>query len=200
LPSSDQIRRSNNLVYLLRNVLSTIRFERVKEELRGVSSAINQDKKLLIHRYGELGLSKDLIEALERIDIETEETGSKFKFSQSIGFVRKIYEESLRELAIKICDRTGKPITKWTDRGKMGEAIDYFKHVRFITDQEGKLLGGFSALISDTGSHSLTSERYEVRIAKNILVEICSYLLGKIDIFVKNFAKDKLSGSGAQGS
>jgi len=184
----------------LTGVLAKIRFERTKQELRGVSSQINQDKKYLIHRYQELKLSEDLIEALERIDVEIEETGSKFEFSKSIAFVRNIYEESLRQFATKIRDTTGIGIPQWTDRGNTGEAISYFRHIKFISDKEERLLTGFSALISDTGSHSLTSERYEVRIAKNILVEICSYLLDKIDIFVKNFAKDKLSRSGAQGS
>jgi hypothetical protein len=199
-PSSDLVTNLNDLITNLKNVLAVIRFERTRQELRGVSSQINQDKKYLIHRYQELKLSEDLIEALERIDVEIEETGSKFEFSKSIAFVRNIYEESLRQFATKIRDTTGIGIPQWTDRGNTGEAISYFRHIKFISDKEERLLTGFSALISDTGSHSLTSERYEVRIAKNILVEICSYLLDKIDIFVKNFAKDKLSRSGAQGS
>jgi len=175
----------------LTGVLAKIRFERTKQELRGVSSQINQDKKYLIHRYQELKLSEDLIEALERIDIEIEETGSKFEFSKSIAFVRNIYEESLREFTIKIHDTTGKPIPQWTGKGTMGEAMSYFRHIKFISDKEERLLTGFSALISDTGSHSLTSEKYEVRIAKNILVEICSYLIDKVDNFLKNYSQTR---------
>jgi hypothetical protein len=192
LPSYDLIAKLYNLVVRLRNALATIRFDRVKQELRGVSSEINQDKKRLIYKYSELGLSKSLIEALEKIDIEIEETGSKFNFSKSIGFVRNIYEESLREFAIKIQHATGIVIPQWTnDRGKMGEAISYFRHVKFLSDKEEKLLTGFSSVISDAGSHSLTSEKYEVRISKNILVEICSYLVDKIDNFLKSQVKNK---------
>jgi len=193
LPSYNLIEKSQDLMILLKNGLMNIRFERVKEELRGVSSEINQDKKQLISKYSELGFGKELIEALERVDVETEETGSKFKYSQSIGFVRNIYEESLRQIAVKIRDATGVAIPQWTDnKGKMGEAIDYFKHIKFIFDKEEKLLTGFSGIISDTGSHSLTSERYEVRIAKNILVEICSYLVDKVDNYLKTSQKTKL--------
>jgi len=192
LPSYNDIKISNNLIVEMKDVLTKIRFERTKQELRGVSSEINQDKKRLIHKYSELGLDKNLIEALEKIDIEIEETGSKFNFSKSIGFVRNIYEESLRQFALKIQHATGIVIPQWTnDRGKMGEAISYFKHIRFVSDKEEKLLTGFSGVISDTGSHSLTSERYEVRIAKNILVEICSYLVDKIDNYLKALPKGK---------
>ncbi|MGB8656326.1 MAG: hypothetical protein WCE90_00905 [Candidatus Zixiibacteriota bacterium] len=192
LPSNSDIRTSKNIIELVNSVLVKIRFERTKQELRGVSSEINQDKEHLIKRYGDLGLDKKLIEAIEGIDIEIEETGSKFEFSKRIGFVRNIYEESLRQFAIKIRNATGVAIPKWTDnKGKMGEAIDYFKHVKFISDKEEKLLTGFSGVISDTGSHSLTSERYEVRIAKNILVEICSYLVDKIDNYLKASPKGK---------
>jgi hypothetical protein len=192
LPSSTLIKKSQDLVVMLRKKLRDIRFQRVKEELKGVSSAINQDKKQLISKYGELGFGRELIEALERIDIEIEETGSKFKFSKSIGFVRNIYEESLRQFAIKIRDTAGLAIPQWTNnKGTMGEAISYFKHIKFVSDKEEKLLTGFSGVISDTGSHSLTSEGYEVRIAKNILVEICSYLVDKIDNYLKALPKGK---------
>ncbi len=180
LPSQHLIDISNNLVIAVKEGLKKVRFERVKQELKGVSSQINQDKKQLISKYKDLKFSADLIEALERIDFEIEDTGSKFSYSKSIGFVRNIYEESLRQVAIKMCDITKIPIPKWTGRGKMGEAIDYLRRINFISDKEQGMLTGFSGLISDTGSHSLTSERYEVRIAKNILVEICSYLTDKI--------------------
>jgi hypothetical protein len=189
MPSSALITILDKLLSELTGVLAIIRFERTKQELRGVSSQINQDKKYLIDRYGELGLSKDLIEALETIDTEIEETGSKFQFSKSIGFVRKIYEESLRQFATKIRDTIGLPIPQWTNKGKMGEAINYFRSIKLISDKEEQMLTGFSGLISDTGSHSLTSEKYEVRIAKNILVEICSYLIDKVDNFLKNHSQ-----------
>lgn len=192
LPSHNDIKISKNLIVIIKDVVAKIRFERTKQELRGVSSEINQDKKRLIYKYSELGLNKSLIEALEKIDIEIEETGSKFNFSKSIGFVRNIYEESLRQFAIKIQHATGIAIPQWTnDRGKMGEAISYFRHIKFISDKEEKLLTGFSSVISDAGSHSLTSEKYEVRIAKNIFVEICSYLVDKIDNYLKVLPKGK---------
>jgi hypothetical protein len=190
LPSREQVGISGNLVVELKRNLTTIRFKRVKEELKGVSSVINQDKKQLISKYGELGLDKELIEAVERIDNEIEETGSKFEFSKIVGFVRNIYEESLREFAIKIRDIKGLDIPQWTDnKGKMGEAISYFRKINLISEKEEKFLTGFSGLISDTGSHSLTSEKFEVRIAKNILVEICFYLADKIGEFLKSGAR-----------
>jgi len=189
LPAVDVIANSNKLVLNLKDALKKARYQRVRQELRGVSSEINQDKKQLISRYKDLKFSPELIEALESIDIEIEEPGSKFDYSKSIGFVRNIYEQSLREISLMIHERTGKVIPKWTDRGTMGEAIDYFRKINFISDKEQSMLTGFSGFISDTGSHSLTSEKYEVRIAKNILVEICSYLTDKIDNFINRFAK-----------
>ena len=191
IPSHDLIVKSRTLVFNLKEVLKSVRYERIKQELRGVSSQINQDKKQLILKYVDLRFSTLLIEALEKIDTEIEETGSKFSFAKSIGFVRNIYEQSLREIALTIRDRSGKEIPKWINKGSMGEALDYFRKIDFISEKEKDMLTGFSGLISDRGSHSLTSERYEVRIAKNILVEILSYLTDKIDNFLNSSVKNK---------
>lgn len=189
LPTDDLIANSSDLVLKLKDALKKARFELVRKELKGVSSEINQDKNRLITKYKDLRFSTELTEALESIDIEIEEPGSKFSYSRGIGFIRNIYEQSLREIALTIRDRTGKEIPKWTDRGQMGEALDYFRKIDFISDKEKNMLNGFSGLISDTGSHSLTSERYEVRIAKNILVEILSYLTDKMDNYLNRSAK-----------
>jgi len=191
LPTDDLIANSSDLVLKLKDALKKARFELVRKELKGVSSEINQDKNRLITKYKDLRFSTELTEALESIDIEIEEPGSKFSYSRGIGFIRNIYEQSLREIALTIRDRTGKEIPKWTDRGQMGEALDYFRKIDFISDKEKNMLNGFSGLISDTGSHSLTSERYEVRIAKNILVEILSYLTDKMDNYLNRSAKTK---------
>ena len=191
LPSPELIKKSNDLLLSLNKVLKIVKFERVKQEFRGVSSAINQDKTQLVRRYKDLKLNQELVEALEKIDVEIEETGSKFNFSKSIGFVRNIYEESLRQFAERIRDTTGKSIPQWSERGKMGEAVSYFRTIKLISESEEKMLIGFSSLVSETGSHSLTSERYEVRIAKNILVEICSYLVDKIDNHLNTFIESK---------
>ena len=184
LPADELVANSSDLISKLKNALKKVRFERVRNELKGVSSEINQDKKTLITKYKDLRFSTELTEALESIDIEIEESSSKFSYSRGIGFIRNIYEQSLREIALTIRDRTGKKIPKWTDRGQMGEALDYFRNIGFISEKEKNMLTGFSGLISDRGSHSLTSERYEVRIAKNILVEILSYFTDKIDNFL----------------
>lgn len=189
LPAPDSIVKANDLVSNLKNALKNVRYERVKQELKGVSSHINQDKKQLILKYVDLSFSTLLIEALERIDIEIEKPGSKFSYSGSITFVRNIYEQSLREIALTISHRTGKPIPQGTGKIKMGQAISYFRSIDFISPEEEKMLTGFSGLISDTGPHSLTSERYEVRIAKNILVEILCYLTDKTDSYMNKFAK-----------
>jgi hypothetical protein len=183
-PNPGVITAARELVSQIKNALKQTRFQRIKEQLKGVSSEINQDKKQLVRKYADLKFNTALIEALERLDSEVEEVGTKFEYSKGIGFVRKIYEESLRQIATKLHDITGKPIPKWTGKGKMGEAIDYLRKTDFISDKERNMLTGFSGMISDTGSHSLTSERYEVRIAKNILIEICCYLTDKLDSFL----------------
>lgn len=186
LPSTDLISRSKDVLAKLRERLREVKFQRLKEELKGVSTEINQDKNQLIRKYRDLKFSKNLIEGFEKLDTEIEQVGSKFSYSKSIGFVRNLYEESLREFATRIRDTTGEAIPNWKGRGNMGGAIDYFnsKKIKLISDNERKFLTGFSSLLSDTGSHSLTSERYEVRIARNVLVEICSYLVDKIDKFL----------------
>ena len=186
LPPLDRIVRSNDLLTNFQNTLRQVRFEKIREELRGVSTEINQDKNQLIRKYRDLKLSRNLIDGFEKLDAETEQTGSRFSYSKSIGFVRNLYEESLREFALKIRDITGEDIPNWKDKGEMGVAISYFrsKKINIISEKELLFLTGFSGLLSDSGSHRLTSERYEVRIAKNVLVEICSYLFNKIENFI----------------
>lgn len=186
VPSHDFISKSKDLLQSLRDVLKHIRFERVKQELKGVSSQINQDRKQLIGKYGDLRFNTELIEALEKIDIETEETGSKFNHSKSISFIRNIYEDSLRQVTIILRYKTGKRGAKWTGRIRWGKALDYLKSIGFITPMEKNMLTGFYGLLSDKGSHRLSSERFEVRIAKNVLVEICYYLVDKIDHFLED--------------
>ena len=185
LPSADVIRNGTRLARKLKSVLTIVRYERIRQELKGVSSQINQDKQQLVRKYQELKLDSDLIEALERIDFEIEESASGFSYSKSIAFVRNIYEESLRQFATRVRDKTKLAIPQWTERGKMGEAISYFRSIELISSKEEQLLIGFSGFLSDAGSHRLASEKYEVRIAKNILVEICSYLVDKVDTFLR---------------
>jgi hypothetical protein len=189
MPKADLIGNLDDLISKLKSALKRARFERVRDELRGISSGINQDKNSLITKYKGLGFSPELTEALESIDIETEKPGSKFSYSGSISFVRNILERSLREIALVINNRTGKNIPQKTEKLKMGQSISYFRSIDFISAEEEKMLTGFSGFISDTGPHSLTSERYEVRIAKNILIEVLSYLTDKMDSYMSKFAK-----------
>jgi hypothetical protein len=185
LPPTDVVRNGTQLAGKLRSVLTTVRYERIKQELKGISSEINQDKRQLVRKYQELKLDSKLIEALERIDFEIEESGSGFDYSKSIAHVRNIYEESLRQFATGVRDKKKLAIPQWTERGKMGEAISYFRSIGLISRKEEQLLHGFSGFLSEAGSHRLASEKYEVRIAKNILVEICSYLVDKVDTFLR---------------
>lgn len=185
LPPDNLINNSDILLSQIRAILIKVRYKRVKQKLKGVNLEINQDKKQLIGKYKELRFSSSLIEALEKIDTELEETGSKFDYSKSIGFVRNIYEESMRQIAKKLEAETERHIPSWTGKGKIREAINYFRQISFITDKEESMLGSLVGFLSDTGSHSLTSERNEVRIAKNIIIEICYYLSDKIDKFLK---------------
>lgn len=184
LPSTDLISRSRDLLSKLRERLRQVKFQRLKEELKGVSTEINQDKNQLVRKYKDLTFSAELVEALENIDAEIEESGSPFDRSKSIAFIRNVLEESVRQVAIVIRHNTGQPASQWTDRGKFGEAVTYLKEVAFISNKEEKWLAGFYGLISDTGSHRLSSERFEVRLARNILVECCYYLTDKIDKFL----------------
>lgn len=194
LPSTDLISRSKDLLSKLCERLRQVKFQRLKEELKGVSTEINQDKNQLVRKYKDLTLNTMLVEALENIDAEIEESGSPFNRSKSIAFIRNVYEESVRQVAIVIRYNTKRPVSKWTDRGKFGEAVTYLKEVGFISTKEEKWLAGFYGLISDTGSHRLSSERFEVRLARNILVETCYYLTDKIDKFLAEVQETKQQG------
>lgn len=159
----------------------------LEKEYEGINLEINQDQEYLKATIKEFGFNTVLNASLDKINAQLNDAKDDFDSKSCIGLVRAFLNE--------LCVSIGRTIEQETSIRhseaikKMGQALAYFndKRIKFLAEREHEFLIKFNGFISDTGVHSLKSQKEYARIARNFVVEFGLFLVRRLQKYLDDF-------------
>jgi hypothetical protein len=163
---------------VIRQGIQRARYAHVRRDLfEGINPEINTDKEALLSRMITLGFRGSIAAALEEVEKKLGNAASVFDFKGVMDLVRTIYEEVFEDAANSVASRRTKTIPQGSHFGRfktflIGESV--------LSSDEGKLSQELYNYLSNQGSHVLGSAPEQVRLTKNIVIELCLLVLGRV--------------------
>jgi hypothetical protein len=150
-------------------------FQHIRRVLDIDNPEINLDEKRVQHAFQNLDVPQELQDAFTNLLVQFDVAATDFEFAECISRARAVYEASIIGIAQRLSDLdqngTRRPI------GNMGQGRNRLTEMGIITPPERDFLEGLWGFLSVEGAHSLSAEREQARIAKNILVEVLLFLV-----------------------
>lgn len=158
----------------IRGVIRETIYNRVEERILEQNAEINHDRETLILAFEEIGFSKDLSEALMKIEEYYKESKDSFDWSSGISFIRNFLED----LQKKILEKVEQLTEKRNDQGKWSFVAEKLQ----MGESGGQFLNGFWRFVNSQGAHRLRSEREYYRLVKNMNIEVSLLLMKKLQM------------------
>lgn len=164
----------------LRARIAKVRYLRLKKILmEGENPEINTDKEVLISRLETLPFRTEIADAFRQLDRILYRAGTFLDFKGCMDLIRTIYEEIIEDAAKTAADKTGnappdypkKPFNPWNQ---------YLKSKEILTDVESELTQKLYNYLSEAGSHKLGSAPEQVRVTKNMVIELGLLVVGRL--------------------
>lgn len=168
------------MVGFLGRTVERVRYLRLKRELtEGENPEINTDREALVSRMEELGFRREIAAALEQLDRRLQAAGVPLEFKECMDLARTILEEIIEDAAKKASEGStralpppGKDFQPWKQL-----LVD----VGCLTADEAELFQKLYNYLSNAGTHRLGSAPEQVRISKNMVIELGVLLLGRLE-------------------
>jgi hypothetical protein len=161
--------------------ISSIRYNRLKNELAGVNEEINIHKEQVIDMSSKFGFPPELGRFLLEIDNASELPDWESINSGMISNLRAFFEDLTKNIAATVKQITNKDYPKDPKKGKMGNLRDYIKNNLKLSDYDDKLVDAFIDILHNEGGHAFLSEKRYFLLTKNIGIEIAYFLLSKLE-------------------
>lgn len=172
----------------IKRTITSIRYNKVINELSGTNEEINIDKEQVIDLINKYGFPPEMESFLLELDKipESEDWGSIN--SGMIGNLRSFFEHLIKNIAAQINQKTKVPYP--TDpsgqKKEMGLKRQYIKEHLILSDEDDKFITAFVKVLHKEGGHALMSERRYFVLTKNIGIELALFLMSKLDSFLSN--------------
>jgi len=174
------IYRESNVV---KQGIQRARYAHVQKELfEGMNPEINTDKEALISRMMAIGFRDTIAIAIEEVEKKLANAASSFDFKGVMDLVRSIYEEVFEDAATSLAAIRNKTV----GRGNHFKPFkDFLVAETILTIDEGELSQKLYNYLSNAGSHALSSAPEQARLTKNVVIEICLLVLGRVQTVQK---------------
>jgi hypothetical protein len=165
--------------------MEEVLYLRLRDKLREQSNfEVNQDRERLIKEFSQLGYDPQIIDFLERAERDFSIASDDFDFKTSIDQTRSAFEVILYETSVKIAGREGVGITsKVADPKRASQVREYLHKSGFFTSEFRDLVKSFYSVMSEDGTHSIAATKESARIARNICIEICLWVVRRLQTF-----------------
>jgi hypothetical protein len=177
---------------ILQDIVAKVKLSKLdilEKEYEGINLEINQDQESLKATIKEFGFNPALNDSLNKITNKLNEARDDFDFKSCIDLVRAFLNELCVSISLTIEQKTS--IRHSETIKDMGQALAYFNNMRikFLAESEHKFLIMFNGFISNTGVHSLKSQKEHARIARNFVVEFGLFLVRRLQKYLDDFKK-----------
>lgn len=167
----------DSLASILGKELRAILYGRTKEKFMPVNMEINRDEELVRQAIGRFKLPEELSETLDRINVRLSASSDDLDHASLIADIRSFFEGLVKEMAKKI------DIPTRCKLATFGGCRDFFKQrdVALTNDKSDALLNALYGFLSNEGAHALVSRSENVRISKNMVIELSLFLLESLE-------------------
>jgi hypothetical protein len=164
----------------LKSRIERVRYLRLKKELfEGHNPEINTDKQLLISRLETLGFRKEIVTALQSLDVKLYAAGTPLDYKGCMEIVRTIYEEITEDAAKKVATIKGKPPLTYSR--PFQPWAQYLETEGVVTGDERELVQKLYNYLSNAGAHTLGSAPEQVRVSRNMVIELGLMMVGRVE-------------------
>jgi len=158
--------------------IARLRYLRLRTALfEGQNPEINTDAKALVSRLETLGFRREIVEALNELDIKLYAAGKPLDFKGCMDLLRTIYEEMFEDAAKKVFTKRTRPLPHG---GPFQPWRQYLENEVIITRDEGELSQKLYNYLSNAGTHQLGSEPEQVRVSRNMVIELGLMIVGRV--------------------
>ena len=175
--------RSSSLSYKFEEMIDSIRYKKLKNELVGINEELNIDKEHIIDIITKYGFPHEMESFLLQIDKIHELPNWESINSGMISNLRSFFEMLIENIAEKIKLKTGYDYPKESDRGHLGNLRFYMKSHLELSSKDDKMIDSFIDILHKEGGHAFLSEKKYFLMTKNIGIEIAYFLLSKLKDF-----------------
>lgn len=164
-----------------RMLLERVRYERLKGELLEAGNPeINTDKEMLVSRMEALGFRKAIVEALREVDRRLQAAGTALDFKGCMDLVRTVFEEVLEDAARTVTKKREISLPLDPPRKHFQPWVQLLENNGILNGDESALAHKLYNFASNTGSHALGSAPEQARVAKNMVIEFCLMVVGRV--------------------
>ncbi len=167
--------------YLFHPLIETLLSSRIENEFTTQFAQTADKTTELKETLPRINFSTHLYEALINFEADFALASDKFSLKSSIGHLRSFMEHLCQEIVMKI------EMTKGVEfSGDITRPVDVRRYlsdnkVRFLNQQEVNLFASAYGYISDKAVHSLSTEREEALMCKNLAISLSALFVKRLE-------------------
>ncbi len=159
--------------------LKRVRYLRLgKLLLEGENPEINTDKRTLVSRLEQLGFRSGIVDALNELEGKLRSATTPLDLRDCVEGTRLIYEEVVEDCATRAATLKGQALPP--PKASFAPWRVLLVKTDVLTADEGELFQKLYGYLSDVGTHRLGSAPEHVRLTKNVVIEVCLLLVGRV--------------------
>jgi hypothetical protein len=164
---------------VFRKVARRVQYLRLSKMLKeGHNPEINADRQELLSRMSQLGFRDEIARTLQKIDEKVSAATTPLDFKNCMDSMRTIYEEIVEDAA-----KTTAVILNVTPSPPKSDFWPWNKlliDTGVLNADEGKLTQTLYGCFSNVASHRLGSAPEQLRVTKNMVIELGLLILGRV--------------------
>jgi len=166
--------------------LKRVRYLRLSHLLmEGENPEINADKKALESRLVQLGFRTEIGEALNELERKLRSATTALGLRDCVDSTRLIYEEIVEDSARSASKATKRSLPPPGARDFVPWK-NLLVNAGVLTEEEGDFFQKLYNYLSNVGTHRLGSAPEHVRLTKNVVIEVCLLLVGRLQALSAN--------------
>ncbi len=170
---------------MVAKTLERVRYLRLSTLLlEGENPEINTDKRTLESRLEQLGFRREIVDALNELEGKLRSATTPLALRDCVDSTRLIYEEIVEDSATRAATLKGQPLQP--PKSSFAPWRILLVNTGVLTAEEGELFQKLYGYLSNVGTHRLGSAPEHVRLTKNVVIEVCLLLVGRVQALSAN--------------
>lgn len=129
-------------------------------------------------RLETIGFRKTITTAIEEAEKRITNAATSLDYKSVMDLVRTIYEEVFEDAGTAVAKLRNKSIP--SSRNHFARFREFLVSENILNSDEGELSQKLYNYLSNAGSHALSGAPEQARVTKNIVIELCLLVLGRV--------------------
>jgi len=163
------------------NRINRVRYLRLRKDLlEGPNPEINADREVLASRMQHLGFRQEILVALNEVDRKLQFATTSLDFKGCMDLLRTVYEEIVEDAARTVAGATSSPLP--ASKKDFQPWNQLLVTTNALTEDEAALSQKLYNYLSNAGAHRLGSAPEQVRVSRNMVIELGLLIVGRVQV------------------